>query len=234
MTKILALDTSTIACSAALLIDEENTEQFVIAPAEHGQRILPMIEGLLTQAGLTLKELDAIAFGCGPGSFTGLRIAASVVQGLAFAYDLPVLAISTLAAMAQGVLRKQLALPVLVALDARMQEIYWGAYHANEDLLMQPLIPDQVVAPALVSCPVENGAIDGRKTSWIGVGDGWSAYGEILKQRLAGVAIDLIFADEYPHAHDIALLAKAAWQQGLARPATEALPVYLRDKVTHS
>ena len=136
--KILALDTATEACSAALLIDGEIRERFEIAPRAHARLLLPMLEDLLAEAGLKPAQLDAIAFGRGPGSFTGLRIAASVAQGIAFAADLPVLPVSTLAALAWPALRAARADQVFAAIDARMGEIYCAGFGlaAQGELLM--------------------------------------------------------------------------------------------------
>ncbi len=145
MPTILAIDTSTDACSVALMIDENTvTESSVIAPREHTQRILPMVANLLKEQGVKLKDVDAIGFGCGPGSFTGLRICISVAQGLVYGADIPLIPISNLYAMAQGVLRLSLergsvaqtdesdAL-VIPIFDARMNEVYWSAYHVVEE-----------------------------------------------------------------------------------------------------
>src|SRR5690606_10081736 len=131
MTHILALDSATDACSVALYRDGEVTSLFELAAKSHTQRLLPMVDELLQSADCTLKDLDAIAFGRGPGSFTGLRICLGIVQGLAFGANLPVIPVSTLAAMASGFWREPaqysaLPLPLLVALDARMDEIYWA------------------------------------------------------------------------------------------------------------
>lgn len=228
MTKILALDTSTIACSAALMIDNEISEEFIVAPMQHAQQILPMIERLLKKGDISFAQLDAIAFGRGPGSFTGVRIAASVVQGLAFSHDIPVIPISTLAAVAQGMFRLYQANQVLVALDARMEEVYWGVYEADGNKLMRPIAPEQVTAPNLVRVSAEL-LLDKQ---WVGAGDGWASYQNELKQNLSNGTIKTIFPQEYPHAYDIAILGKAAWNKGLAVMAADAIPVYLRDNVT--
>src|SRR5579872_2888616 len=126
--KLLALDTSGDACSVALRVGQSVIVQEKIASQQQSSCVLPMVQHILAEAGLALSQLDALAFGRGPGSFTGLRIAAGVIQGLAFAADLPVLPISTLAALAQGVYRQTQAQAVLSAIDARMQEVYWGVY----------------------------------------------------------------------------------------------------------
>src|SRR5690606_35013648 len=136
MAHILALDSATDACSVALYRDGEVTALFELAAKSHSRRLLPMVDELLQNAGCSLKDLDAIAFGRGPGSFTGLRICLGVVQGLAFGANLPVIPVSTLAAMASGYLREcagsGLPPPLLVALDARMEEIYWAIFEADE------------------------------------------------------------------------------------------------------
>jgi len=131
--KILAVDTATQACSAALFIDGETTAEFRLAPREHTQLILPMVESLLQQAAIKIADLDALAFGRGPGSFTGVRIATGIVQGLAFAHNLPVLAISTLASIAQLAGDEHQHNNVLAGIDARMGEIYWGCYQRADN-----------------------------------------------------------------------------------------------------
>ena len=130
---LLAIETSTPACSAALSIDGVVIERYALAPRQHAVLILPMIESLLLEAGISVAQLDALAFGRGPGSFTGVRIAASVIQGIAFAADLPVLPVSTLATLALGGMRITDKTQVMAALDARKSEIYWGCYTAAED-----------------------------------------------------------------------------------------------------
>ena len=131
--KILAVETATEACSAALSVEGEIIERYTVSPREHSLLILPMLESLLAEAGLVLNQLDALAFGRGPGSFTGVRIAAGVIQGVAFGADLPVAPVSTLAAMAQDIFAKSRETAVFTALDARMGEVYWGVYQKSED-----------------------------------------------------------------------------------------------------
>ncbi|MCW8941987.1 MAG: tRNA (adenosine(37)-N6)-threonylcarbamoyltransferase complex dimerization subunit type 1 TsaB, partial [Gammaproteobacteria bacterium] len=131
--KILAIDTATEACSAALYIESEApdagiTSEYQLAPREHSRLILKMIDRLLSQAGIAVAELDAIAFGRGPGSFMGLRIAAGVVQGIAFAHDIPVIPVSTLKTIAQRAYELTGSKNVLAAIDARMDEVYWAKY----------------------------------------------------------------------------------------------------------
>ena len=219
--KLLAIETATDACSVALYLDGELSEDFRLAPREHTRLILPMAEGLLQQAGLLPADLDALAFGRGPGAFTGVRIATSVVQGLAFALDLPVVPVSTLAALAQGAWRCHGWEQLACAMDARMDEVYWGTYRirAGEAALLgneQVCPPDQV--PALPD------------PAWCGVGNAWQVYAEALQARQTqGLAALDITA--MPHARDVATLAVAACARGETVTAAEALPVYLRDQV---
>lgn len=225
MTNILALDTSTDACSVALAMDGVIAEDFAIIPREHTRRLLPMVDGILRQHQLDLRALDAIAFGRGPGSFTGLRICLGVVQGLAFGANLPVIPVSTLAAMAAGAFRRRQVAPrsqLLVALDARMDEIYGGVFCQNGDVRELTALRDEfVMAPGSV---VEYlGDLRGELS---GVGAGWH-YPAL--RELAPVTVDL---ECHPHAYDIAALACKAFEQGEALDVMAAEPVYLRDKVS--
>ena len=215
--KLLALDTATEACSVALNLDGEVIERFELTPRRHSRDLLPMVEDILSQAGLSLKQLDALAFGRGPGAFTGLRVATAMVQGLAFAVDLPVVPVSTLAALAQQGLREHKALKVLSAIDARMDEVYWGAF-SESDGLMVPVAAEIVAMPENVVVPVMEG-------NWFGMGTGWA-----YRNRLSANVVDCQI-EAWPHAQDIALLAAADFKQGKGLPAEQAMPVYLRDKV---
>lgn len=221
--KILAIDTSSDLCSAALSIDGQIEQRLERQPRRHSELILRMMDDLLAAAELRPTDLDALAYGAGPGSFTGLRIAAGVVQGSAFGIDRPVVPISTLAALAQGHYRLYGRGQSLPALDARMGEVYWGAYRLDLDGLMQPVSADQVAMPDTVGVP--------EAGSWHGIGSGWSAQGAALRARLGArlVGVDPGIACE---AHDIAVLAAAAYAAGRAVVAEDALPVYLRDRVT--
>jgi tRNA threonylcarbamoyladenosine biosynthesis protein TsaB len=222
MTRLLAIETSSVACSAALYVDGHIEERHALAPRQHAALILPMIESLLVEAQLTAAALDAVAFGCGPGSFTGVRIAASVTQGIAFAAGLPVVPVSTLACLAQGGIRESGVPRVLAALDARKQEVYLGAYRLTADGKLALLGAECVCAPAVVEVPGDG--------DWVGVGSGWAAYGSILIQRL-GERIVRIMADLEPRAYDVALLAADAYRDGHTLPAAGAVPVYLRNNV---
>lgn len=230
MTKILALDTSTDACSVALACDGEISEDFAVIPREHTKRLLPMVDGLLSKHGMVLKDLDAIAFGRGPGSFTGLRICLGVVQGLAFGANLPVVPVSTLAAMAASAYRQEnipAGSKLLVALDARMDEIYWSLYtKAPDSALVHSLLDEFVMAPGLVEEHLMAAQLTDVKGNLLGIGPGWHYPG---LQGLDPLSINL---DCHPHAYDIAALAVAAFERGESVSAMEAEPVYLRDKIS--
>lgn len=227
MSKILALDTSTQACSVALSIDGEVREDFRDIPRQHTQLLLPMVEQILADAGLTLQQLDGIAFGRGPGSFTGLRICTGVVQGLALGAELPVAPVSTLAALAWQARQQHQADGVLAALDARMDELYWGAYHFALSSQVPVLIGEERV------CPAERvEAVDLEQLSqgrWVGYGTGWCYRDRIpdaLKQTLV-----LIDEPCEPRAAAIATLGAATIEAGQGVLPEMALPVYLRDNV---
>jgi len=217
---ILALDTATEACSVALLHQGQIFSHYEVIPRLHAQRLLPMLQNLLAEAGITLSAVDALAFGRGPGAFTGVRIAASVVQGLGFALDIPLLPISNLAALAQRALREQGAEQVAAAIDARMGELYWGCYRAEQGQ-MRLQGTEAVLSPEQAELP--------RSASgdWFGAGTGWQVEG-------AHQQLSLIRAKDgglLPHAEDILHLAQPAFARGEAIPAEQAQPVYLRDKV---
>jgi len=221
--KILAIDTSGEACSAALLIDAELEQRLEREPRRHGALVLGMMEGLLADSGLGLRQLDALAFGRGPGSFTGVRIAASIVQGAAFGADLPVVPVSTLAAMAQGHLRSTGFPRILAAFDARMGELYWGSYLLGSRRVVQPAGAEEVAPPERVLLPEGGG--------WHGIGSGWAAHGEVLRGRL-GSRLRMVMPDTLCESRDVAVLAAAELAAGRWVTAERALPLYLRDRVT--
>jgi tRNA threonylcarbamoyladenosine biosynthesis protein TsaB len=222
--KLLAIETATEACSAALFLDGEVREIYRFAPRQHAQLLLGMVDELLAEAGLKPMGLDALAFGRGPGAFTGVRIATGVAQGIAYAAELPVVPVSTLAALAQGGLREFGWTRVAAAIDARMNEVYWGAYSANDAGIMVAH-SDEMVCPA-ETVPL----LDGER--WHGIGSGWQAFAEVLKARQQERMLDWQ-GDYLPHAQDIAVLAADAFAKGRTVIASEALPVYLRDQVVH-
>ena len=223
MTKILALDSSTDACSVALHVDGEIIHIFEVAAKSHTQRLLPMVDEILRQAQCNLHDLDAIAYGCGPGSFTGLRICMGVVQGLAFGTNLPVIPVSTLQAMARGFVEQQPDnnLPLLVALDARMEEIYWGLFTANT--IPQALDEEHVMKPALVC---EHNIVAGLQKNFIAIGPGWH-YAD-----LAAIVPATLIVDAHPNAKDIATLAVEIFQNNGQIPVLDAELVYLRDSIS--
>ncbi len=221
--KLLAIDTATEACSAALYSDGEISQEYRVAPREHSHIILPMIDQLLAQAGVALRELDAVAFGRGPGSFMGVRIAAGVVQGIAFAWSLPVVPVSTLAAIAQTASAETGAEHVLAAIDARMNEVYWGACSLSETGCMQLVGEERVIAPEQVTVPDER--------DWSGAGTGWSAYGQRLQAAIAPVELAACLDACLPSAAAIARLAVEDFRAGRHVAAAQAVPVYLRDNV---
>lgn len=218
--KLLALDTAVTACSVALLTEAGLLESGMQAERVQAETLLPMVEKLLAEAGLRLGALDAVAFGRGPGAFTGLRVAASVAQGLAYGAGLPVVPVSNLAALAAAAHVRHGVGRILACLDARMQEVYWAAYGVEGDAV-QALTQESLSPPADVVPPA--GA------AWFGAGSGWSAYPEALEARVTGLqGVDGTLA---AGAGDIARLAYKAFQQGETVVPERAIPVYLRDKV---
>lgn len=218
--KLLAIDTATEQCSVALAVDGAVITRVVPTARNHADMILPMVDSVLKEADTQLAALDGLAFGRGPGSFTGVRIAVGVIQGLAFASGLPVVGVSNLAAVAQQA-ADQYAVPagalILVCMDARMNEVYWAIYRAGR--VVELISEERVGAPESVSIYDEQIAM--------GVGTGWAAY-PALQTRFAGIKFD---ASLLPRAAEVAHLGQAALQAGLGVRADQAQPVYLRDDV---
>ncbi|KJG03622.1 tRNA (adenosine(37)-N6)-threonylcarbamoyltransferase complex dimerization subunit type 1 TsaB [Photobacterium angustum] len=223
-TKILAVDTATENCSVALLMGDEVISRCEYAPREHTTKILPMVDTVLAEAGIKLNQLDALAYGQGPGSFTGVRIGIGIAQGLAFGADLPMVGVSTLAAMAQGTYRVHQADNVLSAIDARMGEIYWGQYKRKTDGDWQIIGVEQVIVPdALVeSVQTESGI-------WLTAGTAWEVYADTLAKLPFEMQQGSVL---YPDSQDMVHLAKFAFARGESVSAEVASPVYLRDTVT--
>lgn len=220
---ILAFDTSSSACSVALYYESVHTDGKTLAlhehaPMQHTSIVLPMIQSLLDQAGLTMAELDAIAFGCGPGSFTGIRIAASIAQGLAYANSLPVIPVSSLAAAAQAAYIKHGWNWLLTAVDARMGQIYWAGYQVKVKLVSN-VIPEILTEPLAVQAVTDE--------PWSAVGDGWRAYRHDLIERI-GKQPEQFDEDCVATAEAVLHLAKDRFERGDWFEAHEALPVYLR------
>jgi tRNA threonylcarbamoyladenosine biosynthesis protein TsaB len=218
--RLLALDTSTEACSVALLLDGKLRLRFELTERSHAELVLPMVASVLDEAGLALADLDGLAFGRGPGAFTGLRIASGVVQGLAFGADLPVAPVSSLAAVAEQV-PAPAGGPVLVCNDARMGEVYWGVFHREADGAVTALCSEAVSLPDAVGV----GAPAARHVA----GNALPRY-LTLAERLAAAA--LRFHDGlYPRADAIARLGAIELAAGRGVPAERALPVYVRNNV---
>lgn len=217
MPTLLALDTATEACSVALLHQNRIYSCYEVIPRLHAQQILPMINQVLNNAGCDLQTVDALIFGCGPGAFTGVRIAAGIVQGLAFALDKPVIPISNLALIAQRAWREYQLRSVAVAIDARMDEIYWGCYtlQGSEMILMGD---EQVIAP-------HDARLPDNSIGWAGVGTGWKYVDQIA------VNCYVKDIDFLPCAEDLLSLGVLAWQQKNIMIAENVEPTYLRNNV---
>ncbi|TAJ19400.1 MAG: tRNA (adenosine(37)-N6)-threonylcarbamoyltransferase complex dimerization subunit type 1 TsaB [Rugosibacter sp.] len=214
--RFLAFETATRRLSVALWQDGELTERFADHPNSGSEYLLPWAHELLALSGITLKQLDGIAFGAGPGGFTGLRLACGVAQGLAFGLDVPVAPISTLAALALASGERN----VWTCLDARMNEIYAAAYTIEGDVAHEVMAP-HCIAPAASPAPT-------FQSAW-GVGDGFKTYVDLLTSRkpdLAGT-----HPDAFPSAAAVARLAVPMLADGRGVAAADAQPIYVRDKV---
>lgn len=228
MTILLALDASSSACSAALLRRQDDhpdevISRFELAPRAHTRRLLPMVDEVLDEAGVAPAELDAVAYGRGPGSFTGLRIAAGAAQGLAFGLDRPLLGVSTLQALALRAHRHHHYRYLVTALDARMGEVYAACWRCDRGRV-EPLNAEEVLPPERLRLPEGHDDHD-----WVGVGSGWT-----LRESMPAetqVAMSLCLSDMDAAAEDMALLAIEAFAAGEGRAAHEVQPVYLRDQV---
>lgn len=224
-TIILAIETSAELASCALLVGDAVIQREASGVRTHSQSVLPMVQELLGEAGLALAQVDAVAFGAGPGSFTGVRTACGVAQGLAYGAGLPVLALVTLEAMAEACRARTGSRDVLAVLDARMGEVYWAQYHFDRvggvwrEVVAPALAAPQDVAPLATGEPLR------------ACGNGLSAYPDAFAgQAFAEGAL----ADIVPHARELALLAAPALAAGLALPAAQAQPIYLRNKVAYT
>jgi tRNA threonylcarbamoyladenosine biosynthesis protein TsaB len=229
--KLLAIDSATEACSAAVWTDGALLARYEVIGRGHAERLLPMVDELLAESGFVLANLDAIAFGRGPGAFTGVRIAVGLAQGLAFGADLPLVPVSDLAALARLALDRHATdarsaptavtpATALVCLDARMNEVYWAEARARADGGVE-LVAERLGSPV----SVELG--DAGAAPVIGAGHGWSAY-PILRERFSLAAC---WPELLPRAHEIAALAALEVAAGRTVTAEEAAPVYLRDDV---
>ena len=223
--KILALDTATEACSVSLGIGDRSIDRYAELERGHADQLLPMVDAVLAEAGVSLSSLDAIAFGRGPGGFTGVRLAASVTQGLAFGAEVGVVPISDLAAVAQRVVQLDPGVRrVLVANDARMREVYWASFEALP--VLTPSGAEHVGPAPSVILPSEDAGV------WAAAGRGLRAWPDLAERcRASGAAL---FPDLLPRASEVLMLAKAAVAAGQILDPTEALPIYVRDRVAES
>lgn len=221
--RLLALDTATECCSAALLIEGRLLSRETELARGHAEHILPMIDELLGEAGIGLREVEAIAFGRGPGSFTGVRLAASIAQGLAFGSGLGVVAISDLSALAQRVFDENSGVTrALVCNDARMREVYWGCFERGGDGLACARSPEHVGPPESIELP----------STWAeaaGAGRGFTAYPAL--RALPGVTVRGSWDLLLPRAAEVARLAVPEVMAGRLLAPEAAVPVYLRDDV---
>ena len=217
--KILAIETSSAACSLALMVDDDILSLHEIMPMQHAKNILPMIKKLLHSKDIDLKQLDAVAYGCGPGSFTGIRLATSIAQGLGYACQLPLIPISSLAALAETAYRDLHWDSVLVAIDARIQEIYYGQFQLKNGF-MTLIGEEKVGKPAEIIFNQEH-------TSFFGVGNAWDVYANEIPISPRAKNTNLL-----PCAEAILMIAKEKFIKGnfLKNPA-QALPIYLRNSV---
>lgn len=220
MPTILAIETSSELASCALLRGESLLSRVSSGVRTHSQSVLPMIQELLAEAGIALRDCDAIAYGSGPGSFTGVRTACGVAQGLAFGARLPVVPVVTLDAMALACHQQHGAQDVLTVLDARMGEVYWAQYRFGGEAGAQTVLAPVLSAPAAVQ----------PEGAPIACGNGLSAYAEAY----AGTALAQGHADIMPHAEQIAQLAALAFAAGQTVAAADAQPLYLRNKIAYT
>ncbi len=221
MMKVLAIDTATDNCSCALKVGDEVFEESVIAPQQHAQLLLPMIDKLMERGGVAREELDGLVFGRGPGSFTGLRIATAAAQGIAYALEIPVVGVSTLQALAHSQFRLQGQAFSVACIDARMNEVYWGAYQTHGYGNTVLLGEERVEAPERVNAP------DDR--NWQLVGSGTLVCQKVQLPLAAGAGD--FQARSLPQAVDMLALAAPKLEKGEGVAADQALPVYLRNKV---
>lgn len=219
--KLLALETSTEFCSAAVMVDNQIYDICERAPRRHNEIILSMCNDLLIEANIRSSQLDVIAFGRGPGAFTGVRLAASIAQGIALAHDLPVVPVSSLAALAQGAHHTYKASNIYPCLDARMKEIYCAFYQLNENGIMQLKGGEKVISPGKIQFDISK--------KCIGVGSGWKTYSKELLEQIKSQIV--YYEDEFPQARYVAELGKYYFNKGEYVSALEALPVYLRNNV---
>ena len=223
----IALDASTEACSVAILFNGEVFHQFELCPQSHSLVLLPMVDELLKKANCSLADMDALIYGQGPGSFTGVRIGVGVAQGLAFACDLPTIGVSSMQAMAQQVFETTKSSNIQVAIDARMSEIYTARYQANEKGVLTLQGREAVIPPGSLKATYEGDPTVAGDI--IGAGTGWQAYQKDLSTLCSNSDNINVM---YPDAKYMLTLGEVAFNQGLAKPAEQAQPCYVRDTVS--
>jgi len=220
MKNIVALDTSTEACSVALQCNGNAMFRYRVEPRMHAKLLLPMLNELLDEAGISARQIDGVAFGRGPGAFTGVRIGTAAAQAIALGGDLPVAPVSTLASIAHRCYREYGNHKVAAAIDARMGEIYWGAYEVTANATVKLLGDERVCLPS---------EADLLNVDWCAAGTGWGTYEKELLQSTGASITDGV--DPFPHALDILLIGSEQLERGDGVAPENALPVYLRDNV---
>jgi tRNA threonylcarbamoyladenosine biosynthesis protein TsaB len=218
----LAVDTATEACSVAVSVEGAVLARFEPMQREHTQRLLPMIEAVLAEAGTSVARLDGIACGIGPGSFAGLRIGVGVVKGLALARDLPVAGVSSLAMLAQRAMRLGGATHVAAVIDARMSEVYFGAYGRDAAGLAEVILADRVCPPGQVPALPEG--------AWTAAGTGWGRYEAVLRASVRAT-LGAVDGGALPHAEEALALGIPVLAAGRGQSADALAPAYLRDRV---
>ncbi len=232
MTAILAIETSSHACSVAILQAENNQQTtlhqvYQVAAKQHTDLLHPMLDEVLQQANLSLVDINALAYGCGPGAFTGVRIATSVIKAMAYAIDKPVIAVSSLACLAQAVVREQSLERILVINDARMKEVYLACYLFNNGAL-QLIGQEKLLKPELIEQEVKAFCQAGK---WFGIGTAWDEYHALLEKYSTSTNCLAVDSSKLPMAQDIAILAMEKYRLGDLETAQSAMPVYLRDSI---
>ena len=217
--RLLGLEMSSAGGSVALSTGEQIFERQIETPREQTERVLEMTAELLEEAGLALGELDGIAFGRGPGSFTGLRVAAAIAQGFALSSAVPLLPVSSLVALAQGAWRTERVGNSLICIDARMGEVYWGEFAVVDGLAVHER-DDQLSLPSALSPPAAK--------RWTAIGGGFDVYADQLAPLLAGA--DRVLLELQPAAQDLFPKAVQDLAAGRITPIAQALPVYLREQ----
>lgn len=220
--KILAIDASTEACSVALYIEGELIERYLVAPRKHIELLKPMVVDVMAEAEVDVQELTGLAFGAGPGSFAGLRVACAFIQGMGVALDIPVVPVSTLKAMAQQILETQSDKTVLVMLDAKMKEVYWGVYRLEGKEVIA-ILPEKV--SKIDEIPNFSGVVG--LGSIVGVGDGWV----VAPNWITALNPEFVDKNVYPRAGEIALLSLNDFEKGMGLDAEQVSPIYLRNNI---